>query len=158
MDVRKIFSELEENIIAAAIIFMAIMQFLNVIVRNVIPAWDGIPQELAVFAYIWVSFLCLSYSAKKGCHVIVSVIADKYNKKVRNILEYVQFIVDGTLAILFLYGSFIFVNQTRLDGITGITNIPLWIIYTAPIFGYGLSIIRDVQGIINLIKKGREIC
>jgi len=74
---------------------MASMQFLNPIVKNIAPSLGGIPEELAVFSYIWICFLYTSYSTKKGCHVIVAVLSVKYSQKVQKALAFLQYIVDG---------------------------------------------------------------
>jgi len=158
MRIKLFWDHIEENIIAFFIIFMAIMQFLNIIVKHLVPSLDGIPQELAVFSYVWICFLCVSYSTKKGCHVIVSIFTTKYSQKIQRALAFLQYIVDGVLAALFLYGSVLFINQTYVTGERGLTLIPLWIIYLAPFVGYGLSLIRDVYGIKELILRRDEVC
>lgn len=147
------FDKLEENVIAVGIIIMVIMETLNVICSKFLPSFAGIPEELAIFSYIWVCFLCTSFCTKKGCNIVVDVLSARYNKKIQQYLKLLQYIVDAVLGVLFVYGSILFVTHTKAAGKIGLTGIPLWIIYIAPIAGFGLSILRNIQMILKISKK-----
>ena len=153
MGENKFFSKLEENVIAVGIIIMVIMETLNVVCRIISPSLTGVPEEIAVFAYIFVCFLCASYCTKKGENIIVDVLTMRYNKKIQDYLKIIQYIVDSVVSILFLYGSVLVVIASKAGGEIGVTGIPLWIIHTAPIFGFGLNLIRNIQNIIIETNK-----
>ena len=55
------FDEAEENVIAAGIILMVLMETVNTIFKFAYPSAAGLPEELANFAYTWVAFLCASF-------------------------------------------------------------------------------------------------
>lgn len=151
------FYKLEENVIAVGIIIMVVMETLNVVCRLLVPSLGGLPEELAIFAYTFVCFLCASYCTKKGENIIVDVLTMRYSKKIQNYLKIIQYILDSVVSILFLYGSVLVVIATKASGEVGVTGIPLWIIYTAPIFGFGLNLIRNIQNIIIETKSKNSI-
>ena len=61
------------------------------------------------------------------------------------------------ILLFFIYGSVIFVAQTKAEGSVGVTGMPLWIIYLAPLVGFALNLIRDIQMFIKTIKSSEEV-
>ena len=151
------FKELEENVISVGIIIMFLMETLNVICKFIAPECMGIPEEISTFAYIWVCFFCASYCTKRGANIIVDALTMKYPKKLQNFLISAQYILDGVLTLCFIYGSVIFVGQTKTEGSVGVTGIPLWIIYLAPLVGFSLNLIRDIQMFVKTLKSSEKI-
>ena len=92
-----------------------------------------------------------------GANIIVDALTAKYPKKLQNFLFSAQFVFDGILTVFFIYGSVIFVAQTKAEGSVGVTGMPLWIIYLAPLVGFALNLIRDIQMFIKTIKSSDEV-
>lgn len=153
MSKKSFLNELEENVIAVGIIIMVIMEVLNVACRLINPALEGIAEEIAIFAYTFVCFLCASYCTKKGENIIVDVLTNKYGKKIQNSLKLIECVMDSIVSILFLYGAILVVISTKVSGEIGITGIPLWLIYTAPLFGFGLNLMRNIQKIVKEVRR-----
>lgn len=151
-----IMKKLEENIIAVGIIIMFLMETFNVVCRFLIPSLAGVPEEISIFAYIWVCFLCASFCTKKGANIIVDALTMHYPEKLKHILFALQYVLDGILSVLFIYGSVLFVIHTKAEGAAGVTGIPLWVIYLAPLFGFGLNLLRDVQMFLETINNNTE--
>ncbi|MFQ9389215.1 MAG: TRAP transporter small permease [Coprococcus sp.] len=107
--------------------------------------------------HIWVCFFCASYCTKRGANIIVDALTAKYPKKLQNFLFSAQFVFDGILTVFFIYGSVIFVAQTKAEGSVGVTGMPLWLIYLAPLVGFALNLIRDIQMFIKTIKSSDEV-
>lgn len=148
---------IEENVIAVGIIIMFLMETVNVIFKILIPKWKGVPEELAIFAYIWVCFFCASYCTKRGANIIVDALTAKYPEKLKKILFTFQYMVDAVLTALFIYGSVLFVIHTKAAGETGVTGIPKWIIYLAPLAGFGLNLVRDIQMFVKALKSEERV-
>ena len=149
-----IFDEAEENVIAAGIILMVLMETVNTIFKFAYPSAAGLPEELANFAYTWVAFLCASFCTKRSANIIVDALTNLYPKALRNVLEYVQYVLDIAMSLMIAFGGFQFVGKTIAEGGTGKTGFPLWIVYLAPIVGFGVNIIRDIQKIME-VKASR---
>lgn len=64
-----IFDEAEENVIAAGIILMVLMETVNTIFKFAYPSAAGLPEELANFAYTWVAcFYAASFCTKRSAN------------------------------------------------------------------------------------------
>lgn len=144
--------KLEENFIAAGIIAMVLMETISAFTRNINPDGLGIPQELAQFIYIWICFFSAAYCAKTGCNVVVDFISSMFSKSIQSFLKLVSYIVDGLLSLLFMFGAFEFVGSTMAAATSGVSGIPHWIVYIAPIVGFALSLFRNAQNCINHFK------
>lgn len=151
------FASIEEHVIAVGIIIMILMEAFNALTRHLIPVVGEIPEEIAVFAYIWVCFLCASFCVKKGSNIVVDMIAAKYPSNIKRVLKALQYILDILVYGAFLYGAFIFVADTMAGGARGLTGIPLWIIYLAPVVGFGLCIIRNIQLLMGMKYASSEV-
>ena len=149
--------ELEENVIAVGIVIMFLMETVNVICKFAIPGLTGIPEEISIFAYIWVCFFCASYCTKRGANIVVDALVSQYPKKFQNFLFSVQYIADMALSGLFIYGSILFVLKVKAEGSVGVTGMPLWIIYLAPLAGFSLNLLRDVQMFVKTLKSSEEV-
>ncbi|WP_295295951.1 TRAP transporter small permease [uncultured Brachyspira sp.] len=147
------FSKIEEYLIAIGIIIMVVMESLNVVFNKIFPANTGLLEEVAIFSYIWVCFLCASFCTKKCANIIVDVFTSKYNKNIRYSLNILEYLSDALLSIMFIYGSVLFIMQTKISGKTGMTGVPLWIIYLAPLIGFSLNLVRDIQQLISVLKN-----
>lgn len=148
---KKVFFEtIEENIIAVGIIIMVVMETANALCKLVFPAGSGYPEELACYAYVWVAFLCASFCTKRSANIIVDALANLYPEPVKKGLNYLQYILDIGMSALFIYGGILYVGTTIANKTVGKTGFPCWIVYLAPIIGFGLNIVRDVQKILEV--------
>lgn len=150
MSKKGFFDTIEENIIAVGIIIMVAMETANAVCKLIFPAGIGYPEELACYAYVWVAFLCASFCTKRSANIIVDALSNLYPKSVRQVLDYLQYILDMIMSVLFIYGGFLYVGSTIAQGTVGKTGFPCWIVYLAPIVGFGLNIVRDVQKILEV--------
>lgn len=94
-----VLKNIEENVIAVGIIIMFIMETVNVVFKFLFPDWMGIPEEISIFAYIWVCFFCASYCTKRGANIIVDALTMKYPKKLQDFLFSVQYLLDAVLSV-----------------------------------------------------------
>ncbi|MDO4340281.1 MAG: TRAP transporter small permease subunit [Eubacteriales bacterium] len=157
MNKKRILEEIEENIIAVGIIIMVIMETMNAICDLFFKAGSGYPEELACYAYVWVAFLCASFCTKRGANIIVDALAKLYPAPVQKVLDYLQYILDVIMSVLIVYGGCLYVKTTIAEGTVGMTGFPCWIVYLAPIAGFGLNIVRDVQKILEINKKSKAV-
>lgn len=148
-----VLKNIEENVIAVGIIIMFIMETVNVVFKFLFPDWMGIPEEISIFAYIWVCFFCASYCTKRGANIIVDALTMKYPKKLQDFLFSVQYLLDAVLSVFFIYGAIVFDIKTKTEGTVGVTGMPLWIIYLAPAVGFTLNLVRDIQMFLKTLKS-----
>lgn len=150
------FDGLEENVIAVGIIVMVLMETMNIICKFLLPAFGGLPEELANYAYVWVAFLCASFCTKRGANIIVDALSNLYPAPVRSFLNRLQYILDAVMSVMMVYGAILYVMHTCAAGSTGRTGFPLWIVYFAPVAGFGLNIVRDMQKLAEVRTAGTK--
>lgn len=157
MNKKGIFEDLEENIIVVGIIIMVAMETLNAVCNLFFKAASGYPEELACYAYVWVAFLCAAFCTKKGSNIIVDAFAKLYPKQIRKFLDYLQYVLDIIMSVLIVYGGCLYVKTTMAGEIIGKTGFPCWVVYIAPVAGFGLNIIRDIQKIMEISDKIKSV-
>ncbi|KIR01452.1 hypothetical protein P261_00266 [Lachnospiraceae bacterium TWA4] len=90
MEKKSIFSTIEENVISVGIVIMFIMETINVIFKFALPDFAGVPAEIAIFAYIWVCFLCMGFCTKKSANIIVDALTMHYPNKLKKLFKWIS--------------------------------------------------------------------
>lgn len=159
---KKFLSWLNENvepvlmIIAYAV--MAILVFEQVLLRFVFKTQIGWSSTVAVYMFIWVTWLGASYNVRKRSHLSFG--------EVRAVLPYgLQFaclLLDAALwlslsAIVIYYSIFqIELLQMNYSIVPGTTNVMQWWFNVIMPFGWGLIILRTVQNLWEDIAAFRK--
>lgn len=150
---KKYIDNFEEYAIAVLICGMVILEAVNALLHLVGAASVGLPQELAIYCYVWIAFLSGAFCAKKGCDVAVTMLSAKYGAGVQRALRIVNGAINVFLSLLLLVGAFSFVSATAAAGEAGkLSQIPLVIVYTASVVGYALCLVRNVQVLMGAVK------
>ena len=55
---KKVLDQLEEHLIAVLICAMVVFETVNAVFHAAGAAQTGLPEELAIYCYIWIAFLC----------------------------------------------------------------------------------------------------
>ena len=150
---KKFIDNLEEYVIAVLICGMVILEAINALLHLVGAASVGLPQELAIYCYVWIAFLSGAFCAKKGCDVAVTMLSAKYGAGARRVLCIVNGAINVFLSLLLLVGAFGFVGATAAAGDAGkLSQVPLVIVYAASVVGYALCLARNVQMLTGAVK------
>lgn len=154
---KKTLDQLEEHLIAILICGMVIFETINAILHAMGSAQTGLPEEIAIYCYIWIAFLSASFCAKKGCDVAVTMLSDRYRQGIQRIVRMVCVVINLVVSICLLIGSILFVSQTAAAGSAGkLSGIPLVIVYTASIVGYLLCTFRNIQKVVETFKSEKK--
>ncbi len=154
---KKTLDQLEEHLIAILICGMVIFETINAILHAMGSAQTGLPEEIAIYCYIWIAFLSASFCAKKGCDVAVTMLSDRYSQGIQRIVRMVCVVINLVVSICLLIGSILFVSQTAAAGSAGkLSGIPLVIVYTASIVGYLLCTFRNIQKVVETFKSEKK--
>lgn len=150
---KKFIENLEEYVIAVLICGMVIFEAINALLHVAGAASVGLPQELAIYCYVWIAFLSGAFCAKKGCDVAVTMLSAKYGEGIQHGLKIAAGIINVALSACLLIGAFGFVSATAAAGEAGkLTNIPLVAVYAASVVGYALGLVRNVQVLMGALK------
>jgi TRAP-type C4-dicarboxylate transport system permease small subunit len=86
-------------------------------------------------------------------HLKIDVFLNIFPKKVRPYLVIFADVVVLVFAVIVVYSAYTIVTQyLKIGTASPAVHVPYWVIHSAPIVGYGLTIIRQIQTIIYRIK------
>ncbi|WP_051189179.1 TRAP transporter small permease [Halalkalibacillus halophilus] len=147
--------KLEEFILSAAVIVIAVMIAGNVISREIFGPSIWFHAEVSRFAVVIATFMGISYAARKGRHISMSAIYDTVPFKVRKVMAI--FIPALTAVALFYlsYVSFIYVQSVFETGRTTTSlEVPLWWMYMFIPLGFFTGAIQFLRNmIVNLTNE-----
>lgn len=148
-----IWNHLEEIILVPAFAISTILIFIQIILRTFHSslAWS---EELVRYMYVWETWIGVSYAAKRGSHLRITMIKDKLKGKAKIALE--------TFVVVLWIAFAIFVFIQGIDAINTITSfaqkssalrIPMQYCYLAIPVGMVLMSIRLIEEAVARVKK-----
>lgn len=150
---KKFIDNLEEYIIAVLICGMIAFEAFNALLGAFGAGIHGIPEEFAIYCYVWIAFLSAAFCAKRGCDVAVTMLSEKYGPAAQRPLALVNGAINTLLSVCLLIGAFGLVARTAADGTAGkLSGFPLTPVYISSIAGYALCLVRNVQRLITTAK------
>ena len=139
----------EEWVLAIVVIFMVLMAFLQVVLRNLFDVgilWGDILLRHLV---LWVGFIGASIATKENKHINIDVLnrllREKWNKRVQFIIDLISAFIAGYLGI----AAWRFVIDEKLFGTTIFNDIPVWYFQIIIPIGFILIAIRFVISGLN---------
>ena len=146
---------IEEFILSASIIVIALMVCANVISRGIFGPSILFHSEIAKFAVVISTFMGISYAARKGRHISMSALYDMVPKKIRKGMAILIPFVTAIVLFFLAYVSFEYVSGEYTRG-TATTNlgIPTYWMYLFIPLGVivgGIQYIRNF--LINVMNK-----
>lgn len=154
-----IYNNFEE--IFLVVIFIALVAdiFLQVIMRYVFNDSLFWSEELGRFLFEWLTWIGMSLGAKKGEHIKITMLQDKFSYKKAQVLDIISsIIVIGICAITIYYG--IFMSVFWAGSKYPCLQISLAWGYIAIPIGCSLMVIRslvDIKRAFKNIKEGGNI-
>lgn len=158
---KKVLKWLDENFesticMILMVVFCAIL-FLQVVMRKVFNNSLSWSEELARYIFIWMVFIGISYGAKQMKHLKIDVFLNVFPKKLRAVI-----VILADLIVLVFGGVVVFAAYTTVSKYLQVgtaspaVHVPYWFIHSAPVVGYTLTIIRQIQTIIYRIKNLKD--
>ncbi len=140
---------LEMSIGVVLILVIAVILTVQVFMRYVMGASLSWSEELARYLFIWLIYIGISYGAKVMRHIKIDAGLYLFPKKFR---PYVVIIGD----VVFLVFCFIVVfncvrllqRQIMMEQHSPAMDIHMALVYAAPLVGFGLTAIREIQTLI----------
>jgi TRAP-type C4-dicarboxylate transport system permease small subunit len=138
---------LDENIESTLLIILSILTvvvvFTQVFMRYVLDSSLVWSEELARYAFIWMIYIGVSYGVKRQAHISVDAVALLFKRKGKFILGLCANIAFLTFAVILTYFSFEVVVQVTRS--SPAMDIPMQLVYAAPMVGLLLTAIRVIQ-------------
>lgn len=147
----KIINNLEEIMATFFLMMMCIFVFLQLFYRYLLKDPLLYAEEIARYAYIWVTFIGLSLSTKTKEHIRIDFFVEKLPGKIKSIVNVMIKIITLALLVFLTYWGMRLVNFNRMM-LSPALRIPLYLIYYAFPLGTALASIRTVQAMIGDIE------
>lgn len=149
---RKVLGWLDENLekvlCVALMTLMTIIIFIQVIMRYVFQNSLTWSEEFVRYCFIWLVYIGASYGCKRGAHIKIDAALKMYPQKLK---KYVVILGDLCVLILAAYiittGIHLVGFQTAYDKVSPAMGLPLAFVNFAPVAGFGLVMIRQIQTI-----------
>ena len=154
---KKVLHWLDENVeqylcVVLLGVFTTIL-FIQVVMRYVFNNSLSWSEELARYLFIWLCFIGVSFGAKQMKHLKIDVFINVFPKKFRPYVIVFADVIVLAFSVIIMYAAYVTVVRYMALGTASPANhIPMWIVHSAPIVGYFLTAIRQIQAIIYRVK------
>ena len=141
----------EGFVLAFGVILMALNSIANVIGRFVFAQSIYFTEELNQFLIVLVTFVGISYAARKGRHIRMSAFYDQLSERGRKVM--MIFVAGLTAAVLFVlaYYSFEYVMRVaKLGKVTPSLQVPLYLTYLWVPLGLAMT---GIQYVLTVVKN-----
>lgn len=144
---------LEEFFIIPLMFAMSIIIGLQVIMRYVFQNSLVWSEELSRYLFIWLIYFAVSYTARREKHIRIDAAINLYPKKARPYIEILsELIVLGFSVFIAVTAITVFQKITWSGQLSPAMRIPMQYVYAAPLIGFVLTAIRQVQCILRRVK------
>jgi C4-dicarboxylate transporter, DctQ subunit len=152
-----VIEKIEEIILCLGITILAVILIVNVIARKSGTSIYFV-DELAMLLVIWITFIGLSYAARKGRHIRMAAIFDLSTSKIQKFMMYVISAISAIFMFYMTYLSYNYVYTTfRWQQMLPALGIPYWIgVFIVPL-GFFLAGIHYLMTIVQNIRMRDEV-
>lgn len=152
------FENFEEYLCSIALVIMSVVTFMNVFSRKVTWFNMSFSQELVTTMFVWVCCLAAASAFKTDSHMGFAYITDKFRGNKRVMHTWFRLLICClNYGIWIFWGTIMVYRQYKYGLLTGVLEMPSWLIGLAIPLSAVCSIIRMVQHEINLSKQPEEI-
>lgn len=151
---------LEEYLIALLMIALTLVMLLQIVMRYVFDNALSWPEELSRYFFVYITFLTLGYCVRRNSMLKLDVLQELLPKKVWTFLQILVSLVSFVFfCCMFVNSLSLFSSMQRTSRVSAALGIPYTVIYFSTVLGFGLALIRSVQGILcrlilPLFRKG----
>lgn len=142
----KIWDHFEEFFLIPSLMFSVALVFIQVIMRYVFKNSLTWSEELARYLYIWQTWIGISYAARNGSHLRITMIRDRLPEKGKQILELIVTLIWIAFGIFVIVMGAQAVSTIASYGQkSAALQIPMQICYIAIPVGMFLMCVRLVE-------------
>jgi TRAP-type C4-dicarboxylate transport system permease small subunit len=146
---------IEEVFCAVFLGIMVIIAFLNVVTRYVFKYSMAFTEELTLYLFVWITLLGVALAFKEGTNVSVSVLYNRFGKKVRKALYLLAVVCSLAFFAAFTYfGCLEVSDEISMNVTTEAMEFPVWIFTVSMPLAGVLTIIRIIGRTIDDMRSG----
>ncbi len=145
---------LEACFIVPLMFLMSIIIFIQVVMRYVFGNSLTWSEEMARYLFVWLVYFSVAYTARREAHIRIDAAINLYPKKLRPYVEIFSEIIVLIFAVFIAVTSVTVFQKISASGqISPALHVPMQFVYCAPLVGFALTAIRQVQCIVRRIKN-----
>jgi TRAP-type C4-dicarboxylate transport system permease small subunit len=148
----RILRNLEEICAGACLVGVIAITVYNIINRYLLQQSAAWAPELSGFIFTWVVFLGVSAAAKRGMHVSVRVLVDRFPPPWQTALHTA---VDSLLAAFFAYGAWLALKITvsSYTRVSPVMGLPYSYVYASVVVCFAAIFARKVLGLARQLRS-----
>lgn len=144
---------LEACFIVPLMFLMSIIIFIQVVMRYVFHSSLTWSEEMARYLFVWLVYFSVAYTARREAHIRIDAAINLYPKKLRPYIEILSEVIVLVFAVFIAVTSVTVFQKISASGqISPALHVPMQFVYAAPLIGFILTAIRQVQCIIRKVK------
>lgn len=147
------------NVIALVVLFlMIVVSFIDVFMRYVVRnSIVGMKEYTEVMLFVLVG-MCVAYTLAKGKHIVVTLVIDKMNEKMRAAVKLVSTLLTAVFLAILSYSSVSLAgmyvqSKTAHGAIMQIVMWPLVILVTA---GFLIAFLISIKQVLQAVSEARK--
>lgn len=149
----KIVSKVEELIAVVGLSAMTVITLVAVFFRYVLQSPIIWSEEAARYLMVWSTMLGISIATRQKAHLGIDIFVSMAPKKLQRALEIFSTLMMIVMFIFLTIISIVFIQSAiRTGNVSPMLRIPFYIIYLALPLGFGLSAVRSIQDLVDVIK------
>lgn len=136
----------EEMILVVLLFLMAIIMGVQVFSRYALRSSLVWSEELTRYMFIWSGFLSIAYCTRKRLGLRVDLILNYVPKPVALVMQIIALLLEAAVFIYLMPFAYrIMMLAVDTGRLSPATQIPMWMMQSAPFVGFGLAALRAVQ-------------
>ena len=140
----------EECILFTIVWAIALISFIQIIMRYALGSSLSWPEELNRYLFVWFAYISLSYAVRYSCHTRIDI----FETLKPALKKPLSVVCDLGLVFFCLYlmrPGYTVVTQLLASGQTSSAmNLPMWIVYLSLFLGLILTLLRILEKYIKL--------
>lgn len=149
----KIVSKVEELIAVIGLSAMTVITLVAVFFRYVLQSPIIWSEEAARYLMVWSTMLGISIATRQKAHLGIDIFVSMAPKKLQRALEIFSTLMMIVMFVFLTIISIVFIQSAiRTGNVSPMLRIPFYIIYLALPLGFGLSAVRSIQDLVDVIK------
>lgn len=144
---------LEEFFIIPLMFLMSIIIFVQVIMRYAFQNSLVWSEELSRYMFVWLIYFAVSYTARREKHIRIDAAINIYPKKIRPLIEILSEVIVLAFSVFIAVTAITVYQKITWSGqLSPAMRIPMQLVYAAPLVGFILTAIRQLQCIFRRVK------
>lgn len=148
---------MEEVILGIFLILITCVVFLQIIFRYVLKSSLIWPEEFARYCLVCSTLLSLAYCVRRNIMMKVDIVANLMPKPVRKVLNFLILLLSfGLYSFLFYYSIEVAATAKSTHQLSTAMRMPMYLLYGWCTAALALTMLRTLQQIILIFRKGGD--